>query len=127
MIKLASISTWILGIGFGIPCIYGMWSLWEGKGIAYVMGFPSYGHGPFEKIGVDTTIPLMVGFLLVCILECVVGQMLWNADKGGAILSFAIIPLELAFFIGFALPFGPPLVLIRVVLVILSWSLFSHS
>jgi hypothetical protein len=53
--------------------------------------------------------------------------MLWNADKGGAILSFVIIPVEMAFFIGFALPFGPPLVLLRIVLIILSWSLLNHS
>ena len=125
MLKAASIINWFLGVGFGIPCLIGMWSLWRGKGIAYVLGFPSYGLGPFEKIGVQTTIPLLLGFLLVCVMECVAGQMLWNTDKGGAILSFVIIPLEMAFYIGFALPFGPPLVLIRTILIILSWSVFK--
>jgi hypothetical protein len=57
----------------------------------YCMGFPTYGNGPFEKIGVDTTIPLLIAFLMPCILQCIAGQMMWNAEKGGAILSFALI------------------------------------
>jgi hypothetical protein len=126
MIKIASLSSWLLGIGFGLPCIYGIIHLWQGKGIAYVMGYPSYGNGPFEKIGVHTSVPLLISFLLVCISECITGQMQWNLNKGGAVLSFAIIPLEMTFYIGFALPFGPPLVAVRTLLVLLSWSSFSQ-
>lgn len=63
MIKTASLCLWISGLGFGIPGIYGIWSVLKGKGIAYVMGFSTYGNGPFEKIGVHTTIPLLIGFL----------------------------------------------------------------
>ena len=122
MLKIASVSSWFLGLGFGLPCIYGIWNLMKGNGIAYVMGFPTYGHGPFEKIGVSTSGPLMVGFLLVCILECVTGWSLWTNDKGGAVLSFAIIPIELLFYIGFALPFGPPLVIIRSACLLIGWS-----
>jgi len=83
-----------------------------GRGIAYVMGFPAYGYGPFEKIGVHTTTPLLIGFLLVCALECVAGLGMWSGDKGSAVLSMANIPAEMVFFIGFALPFGPPFLLL---------------
>lgn len=127
MIKTASVLSWLLGIGFGLPCIYGIWHMYKGKGIAYVMGFPSYGHGPFEKIGIYTSIPLLFSFLVVCVLQCLAGQLVWNADKGGALLSLAIIPLEMFFYIGFALPFGPPLVAIRTILILLSWSSFAGS
>src|SRR4030043_1302645 len=99
-----------------------MWSMLKGKGISYVMGFPTYGNGPFEKIGVYTTTPLLVGFLFVCALECIAGWGLWSGDKGAAILSFAIIPVEMVFFIGFALPFGPPFLLVRFVLLLIGWS-----
>ena len=92
------------------------------KSIAYFMGFPTYGHGPFEKIGVQTTTPLLTGFLLVCALECVAGWGIWSGDKGAAVLSIAIIPVEIMFYIGFALPFGPPFLLARVILLWLSWS-----
>ena len=122
MIKLASFSIWFAGLGFGLPCIYGIWSLWSGRGIARFMGFPTYGHGPFEKIGVQTTVPLLFGFFFLCVLQCIVGWGLWNSDKGSAILSMALIPLELAFYIGFALPFGPPFMLIRFLLLLFNWS-----
>jgi hypothetical protein len=122
MIKIAALCLWLSGLGFGIPGIYGIWSMLKGKGIAYVMGFPAYGNGPFEKIGVHTTVPLLTGFLFVCILECIAGWGLWSGDKGSAILSLAIVPVEMVFFIGFALPFGPPFLLIRIILLLLSWS-----
>lgn len=92
------------------------------QNIATVMGFPSYGNGPFEKIGIYTTVPLLIGFLLVCSLECICGWGLWNGEKGSAVLSLVIIPVELLFFIGFALPFGPPLIVIRTILLLLIWS-----
>ena len=123
MIKIASICSWFAGLGFGLPCLYGIWHFAKGKGIAIFMGFPTYGNGPFEKIGVSTSLPLLTAFLVVCILECIAGWSLWNQDKGGAILSLAIIPLELLFYIGFALPFGPPVMVIRTVLVWVSWPL----
>lgn len=122
MIKTASICLWFAGLGFGLPCLYGIWSMLKGKGIAYVLGFPAYGNGPFEKMGIPTSLPLFAGFLLVCALECVAGWGLWNHDKGSAFLSFAIIPVELLFYIGFALPFGPPFIVLRLVMMYLSWS-----
>lgn len=124
MIKIASFCLWFSGLGFGLPCLYGIWSLLKGKGIPYVMGFPSYGYGPFEKMGIHTTVPLLAGFLLVCALECIAGWQVWSSDKGGAILSFAIIPVELLFFYGFALPFGPPVLLIRLLILLFNWSSF---
>ena len=122
MVKTASICLWFAGIGFGLPCLYGIWSVMKGKGIAYVLGFPTYGNGPFERMGIHTTLPLLAGFLLVCALECITGWGLWVNDKGSAVLSFVLIPAEMLFYIGFALPFGPPVILLRLVLLILSWS-----
>lgn len=122
MIKTASICLWFAGLGFGLPGLYGIWSVMKGKGMAYVLGFPTYGNGPFEKIGIHTTLPLLTGFLLVCALECVAGWGLWNNDKGSAVLSCVIIPVEMLFYLGFALPFGPPFILLRLVLLFFSWS-----
>lgn len=115
MIKAASICLWFSGLGFGIPCIYGIWYLLKNHKIATFMGFPTYGNGPFEKLGIPTTVPLLTGFLFVCALECICAWGLWNGEKGSAVLSFAIIPLELFFYIGFALPFGPPFIVLRMI------------
>ena len=125
MLKIAAFAAWFQGLGFGLPCIYGIWYLWKEKKIAHFMGFPTYGNGPFEKIGVHSTPGLLISFLLVCVMECVAAQMIWNGEKGGAVLSLIIIPLELFFYIGFALPFGPPVMLLRIVLVIWAWSSFQ--
>lgn len=122
MMKAASICLWFSGLGFGIPCIYSIWYFLKTRNIATLMGFPCYGSGPFEKIGIYTTVPLLFGFMLVCSLECICGWGLWNGDKGSAVLSLAIIPVELIFFIGFALPFGPPLIVIRTALLLFIWS-----
>jgi hypothetical protein len=122
MIKIASICLWLSGLGFGIPGIYGTWYFLQTKSIATVMGFPCYGGGPFEKTGIHTTLSMLTGFLLVCSLECICAWGLWNGEKGSAVLSLAVIPVELIFFIGFALPFGLPLIVIRTVLIVLIWS-----
>ncbi|MER3556421.1 MAG: hypothetical protein C4331_19340 [Meiothermus sp.] len=51
------------------------------------MGFPAYGRGPFEGVGIPTTLPLLVAFFLVCVLEAVAGFLLWGGYKSGAVLA----------------------------------------
>ena len=122
MIKATSICLWFAGLGFGIPGMYGIYYFLKNHHIATVLGFPTYGNGPFEKIGIYTSAPLLSAFVVVCILECICGWGVWNGDKGSALLSLAIIPIELFFYIGFALPFGPPFIVIRIILLYLNWS-----
>lgn len=45
---------------------------------------------------------------------------MWSAQPVGMWLAIALLPFELIFWIGFALPFGPILGAIRTVLVILA-------
>jgi hypothetical protein len=84
------------------------------------MGFPAYGKGPFENIGLPTSTLLLAGFCVVCLAEIAVGVLLWTDMPLGLWLSLALLPLELAFWIGFALPFGPLLGVIRTVCVIIA-------
>ena len=69
MIKAAAVLNWILGLGFGLPCAYGAWYLARRGEIWTFLGFPTYGSGPIEKVGVRTTVPLMLVYLAVCIAE----------------------------------------------------------
>ncbi len=126
MIRIASLCAWLSGLGFGLPCLYGIWSMAQGRGIARVMGFPTYGEGIFERFGIGSTIPLLVAFLVICIAECIAGWMLWGNERGGAAFALALLPAELFFWIGFSLPFGPPVALARTLLIILSWSSLHH-
>src|SRR5581483_6848503 len=79
------------GIGFGVPCVIGIRSVAAGEGVPLVMGFPSYGGGPFERVGIPTTVPLLVAFLVVGILEGVAAGLVLAGFRVGAILAFALL------------------------------------
>ena len=126
MVRLAAVLSIILGLGFGLPGAYGIRYLSRTGEVWTFLGFPTYGGGPFERIGIRTTVPLLIAFLGVCGLEVVMGWLLWRGRRAGAVLALALLPIELAFWIGFALPFGPPLGLARAILVIRKWSSFMR-
>jgi hypothetical protein len=109
----------LLGLGFGLPCIFGLRYFARTGEVWTFMGFPTYGEGPLDRIGLPTSTPLMVGFLAVCLAEVVLGGMIWFDLPGAKVLSLALLPVELVFWIGFALPFGPPLGIARTVLVLM--------
>ncbi len=120
-IRVAAILLWINAFGFGVFCLPAIRNLLAGREIPYIMGFPAYGKGPFERIGIPTTVTLLAAFLLVCVLEGVAGWMLWSGHKTGAILALALFPVGAIFWWGFALPFPPIFALVRTVLIVLGW------
>jgi len=85
------------------------------------MGFPAYGRGPFERVGIPTTVPLLAVFLLVCILEAVAGFFLWRGSMAGAVLALVLLPVGGVFWWGFALPIPPIFALVWTMLILLSW------
>ena len=80
------------------------------------LGFPTYGGGPFERIGLPTSVPLMLAFVVVCAIEVVVGVMLLTDAPYARTVAYVLLPVEMVFWIGFALPFGPPLGIARTAL-----------
>ena len=108
----------VLGLGFGIPGVLGIRHFVQTGEVWTFMGFPTYGNGPFERIGLQTSVPLLLGFVVVCLAEVAVGVLLWADAPNAATLSYVLLPFELAFWIGFALPFGPILGIARTVLLI---------
>jgi len=109
------------GIGFGVPCVIGIRSVAAGEGVPLVMGFPSYGGGPFERVGIPTTVPLLVAFLVVGILEGVAAGLVLAGFRVGAILAFALLVPGALFWWGFALPIPPFLALGRAALLVWAW------
>jgi hypothetical protein len=120
-LRIAAILHWFVAVGFGVFCIPAIRNLRAGGDIPLVMGFPAYGRGPFERIGIPTTVPLLVAFLLVCILEAVAGYLLWGGYRSGAILALVLVPVGGLFWWGFALPIPPLLALVWTVLILVNW------
>ena len=118
MTRAAAVFAWLSGLGFGLPAIPAILYFAEHEAVWTFMGFPTYGDGPFEDLGVSTSVPLLGAFLSVCLVELAMGWLLWTRKRPGIALSFGVLPVELAFWIGFALPFGPVFGLLRSGLVI---------
>jgi hypothetical protein len=108
-LRLAGGLSVLVGLGFGLPGVYGAVHLAETGEVWTFMGFPTYGHGPFEDIGIETTLPLMIAYVAVCAAEVTCGVLLWKGRRSGVVMSVLLLPLELAFWSGFLLPYAFPL------------------
>ncbi len=118
MTRTAAVFAWLAGIEFGLPAIQAIHHFVETGAVWTFMGFPTYGEGPIEEMGIATSVPLLVAFFVVYIAELVMGWLLWTGRRRGVALSFGLLPLELVFWIGFGLPVGPAVALVRTGLVI---------
>ncbi len=121
LLRVAAILHWIVAIRFGVFCFPAIQNLLIGRDIPIVMGFPAYGRGPFERVGISTTVPLLAAFLLVCMLEAVAGFLLWRGSMTGAVLALVLLPIGGVFWWGFALPIPPFFALVWTILILLSW------
>jgi hypothetical protein len=120
MVTAAAICSLVLGLGFGLPGVFGTLHFARTGEVWMFLGFPTYGGGPFERIGLTTSVPLLAAFLLVCLAEVAVGVMLLRDAPGAATASYVLLPFELTFWVGFALPFGLLLGIARTVLLLLA-------
>jgi hypothetical protein len=119
MTRAAAVLAWISGLGFGLPAVLGLRHFAQHHEVWTFMGFPAYGGGPFERWGIPTSVPLLAGFIAVCAAEIVVGVLLWFGRSIGLSLAIGLLPFELIYWIGFALPYGPILGAIRTIPLIL--------
>ena len=120
MTRAAAILAWFLGIGFGVPAAIGLGYFVRHHLVWTFLGFPTYGGGPFERWGLPTGALLLTGFVAVCAAELAIGFPLWSDRTAGLWLALAILPFELFYWIGFALPVGPVLGAVRTVLVVIA-------
>jgi hypothetical protein len=120
MMRLAAVLAWVSGVGFGVPAVFGLSYFMQHHEVWTFMGFPTYGGGPFEKWDIPTSAPLLSGFIAVCVAEVAIGFLLWAGKASGLWMALALLPFELVYWIGFALPFGPILGVVRTVMVIIA-------
>lgn len=111
----------LLGLGFGVPCYFAVRSLAAGHGPAIIMGYPAYGGGPFERVGLHPSVPLVLVFAVVCALEIASGLLLWSGQTWGAVLALALLVPGAVFWWGFALPYAWPLAAASAALIVIGW------
>jgi hypothetical protein len=104
--RAAGVLALLLGLGFGIPGLIGIRYFAQQHEIWHLFGFPAYGEGPFQRVGIPTTVPLLACFLVVCASEVGVGALLLANWRPALWLSLALLPFELFYWTGFALPYG---------------------
>ena len=121
LLRIAAGLHWFVAIGFGVFCLPAIRNVAVGRDVPFVLGFPAYGQGPFERIGLNSTVPLLAGFLLVCILEAIAGILLWQGLMSGAILALVLLIPGGIYWWGFALPIPPILAIIWTILILLGW------
>ena len=83
-VRAAAVLSWLLALGFGVPGAYGAWYFADRGGVWHFLGFPTYGDGPFDRAGIETTTPLLIALVLVCLLEAILGWLLLRRRRSGA-------------------------------------------
>lgn len=120
MTTAAAIGSISLGLGFGLPAVAGAVHVARTGQVWTFLGFPTYGGGPFEQVGLPTTVPLLAIFALVGVAEVAAGVMLLLGAPHAVTFAYLLLPIECVFWVGFALPFGPPVGIARTVLLLLA-------
>lgn len=118
--KVAAVLAWVPAFGFGLPALYAIWYFLDHDEVWTFLGFTTYGDGPFETLGLETSVPLLVAFVLVCAAEAVLGWKLWRATPHSRLFAILLFPVELTFWLGFALPLGPVLGIARIAAVLVA-------
>jgi hypothetical protein len=121
-IRIAAVLSVVNGLGFGLFTVPAARYLLEHRELPRMFGFPLFGGGFYETFGIEPFVVLLVAFLLVSILEVVVGGLLWNGERSGGILALVLLPVGAVFWLGFALPLPPLSALLRTALIVLNWS-----
>jgi hypothetical protein len=106
---------WLLGT---VPTLYYAFS----RGHLPTFGGIRLLGGPFEKLGIEALIVAGIGYIIVSALKILAAYWLWNTRMDGAVLEVILLGLSAIFWYGFALPLGPLLGIIQVVLLALAWS-----
>ncbi len=83
--------------------------------------FPMYGGPWSDQYNPGVFAALLIAFLLVLMVSAFAAWLVWRGSRVGAVLSLALLPVEIVFWLGFALPVPWAFGIARVVLLALAW------
>lgn len=120
--QVFAIVTWVYAAGFGLTAIpVAVYLLQHGRLPTFFGLFPMYG-GPWSlRLKESTFVLVLIAFVIVTLVVDWAAWRVWNGSKAGAMLSLAVMPVEVVFWLGFALPIPWLFGVARVVLLAVAW------
>ena len=114
---------WLVAAGFGIPAPFVASHFLRERTLPSFMGlFPMYGGGLFDRSSPEVFAAILGLFTALCALEAYAGWLLWNGETVGALMTIALVPIEVVFWAGFAVPIPPLIAVARLGLLAAGWS-----
>jgi hypothetical protein len=124
----AAVVTWVYVAAFGSPIIPNAAYIVQNGSLPWFLdAFAMYGGPwsvPFEE---GTILLLLIGFLMVTLAAAWAAWLVWHGSRLGGALSLALLPVEAAFWYGFALPLPWLLGFTRAALLIAAWKSLGWS
>jgi hypothetical protein len=122
-LQAAAVLMWLVAAGFGIPAPFVASHFLRERTLPSFMNlFPMYGGGLFERFSPEVFAVLLGLFTALCALEAYAGWLVWSGERLGALITLALLPVEVVFWAGFAVPFPPLIAIARLVLLGVGWS-----
>ena len=112
------------GLGWGIGVLPTLKYMLDHRALPTFAGIRLL-SGPFEALGIDAMIAAGLSFVMIGGLKLLAAHWVWNLRMDGAILELILLGISIPFWYGFALPFGPIIGLAEVVLLALTWKMFT--
>ena len=123
LLKASAAIMWAVSLSFGLPAPFvAAYLLRERKLPIFIGQFPVYGGGYLERWSPEAFSVALGLFTALSAVELFAGVLLWHGQKLGGFVALALLPIEIAFWAGFALPIPPALGLVRIGLLLAGWS-----
>lgn len=122
-LQASSVLMWLVAAAFGIPAPFVAAHLLRERTLPTFIGlFPMYGGGLFDRFSPEIFAALLGLFTILCALEAYAAWLLWNGEQLGGLITLALLPIELVFWAGFAVPIPPLIAVGRLGLLAVGWS-----
>lgn len=115
--RAAAVLLWMVAAGWGLPAPWLMWWVLVRGRLPVLPIIGEANGGPFYfNFSRGTFVALLGASLLLAFAQGWAAWLLWDGKRSGALLQFALFPVEAAFWYGFALPIPPLIAIARLVL-----------
>ncbi|HEX2648288.1 MAG TPA: hypothetical protein VHO95_13755 [Candidatus Dormibacteraeota bacterium] len=121
-LKASAALLWLGAVGIGATACAVLPLFIRSHSVPTMKGMRLFGGGAFERLSPKMFSLLLAAFVVVCLLQVVAGYLLWTRDLIGVVLVLALLPVEIAFWVGFAMPYPPPVAVVRLIFLALGWS-----